>query len=57
MKYVVFMNGKYMNTSKSYSDACDVREMLETKFKNAVIEIITTDMFEKKMRKIYARSN
>ena len=57
MKYVVLMNGKYMNTSKSYSDACDVREMLETKFKNAIIEIITTDMYEKKMRKIYARSN
>ena len=51
MRYVVLMNGKYMNTYKNYSDACDVRERLENKFKRAVIEIITTEEFERRYSK------
>ena len=46
MRYVVLLNGKYMNTYKNYSDAVEVRDRLENKFPKATIEIITSEEFE-----------
>lgn len=37
--YIVTMNSKYINTYKNYGDACDKRDNLLKKFKNAKITI------------------
>lgn len=41
MKYVVEMNGNYMNSFKSYNQAYELRKQLERTFKNARVEIIS----------------
>ena len=46
MRYVVLMNGRYMNTYYNYSDASDERDRLERRFPNAKIEIITDEEFK-----------
>ena len=40
MKYEILLNGKYINTFKSYVQATEKREQLQKKFPNAKIKII-----------------
>lgn len=44
--YVVRMNGSYMNTFYTYSDACDLRANLERRFPNARITIESDCYYE-----------
>ena len=37
--YIVKMNGSYMNSFKNYSKACELRDQLQRKWRNATIEI------------------
>jgi hypothetical protein len=39
--YIVKMNGNYMNSFKKYSDACELRDQLQRRWRNATIEIET----------------
>ena len=40
--YIVTMNNNYMNSFKTYTDACEFRDNLERRFgRNAKIEIIS----------------
>ena len=48
MRYVVLLNGKYMNTYRDYSSAVELRERLERKFPKARVEIITSEEFERR---------
>ena len=38
MKYVVLMNMQYMNSFRTYSEACDLRDKLERDFPNNIID-------------------
>lgn len=38
--YQVLMNNNYVNSFKNYSEACELRDRLEKKFKNAKILIV-----------------
>lgn len=40
MRYEILLNGKYINTFKSYVQATEKREQLQKKFPNAKIKII-----------------
>lgn len=40
MRYQVLMNNNYMNSFTSYIEACELRDMLQKKFKNAKIDIV-----------------
>ena len=37
--YIVKMNGSYMNSFKSYKQACELRDQLQRRWRNATIEI------------------
>ena len=37
--YVVTMNGKYMNSFVSYTEACEFREELARKFRSCKVEV------------------
>lgn len=39
--YEVSMNGYYMNSFKSYTEACKLRDDLNRKYPNKKIEILT----------------
>lgn len=41
MKYEVRLNNQYMNSFESYNEACDFRDNILRRFKNAKIDIIT----------------
>lgn len=43
MKYVVLLNGSYMNSFNNYREAVELRERLKRNFPNANIEIIGSD--------------
>lgn len=40
MKYTVKMNNNYMNAFNTYTEACELRDELQRRFRNARIEII-----------------
>ena len=40
MKYQVIMNNNYMNSFENYTKACELRDNLQKKFKNAKIDIV-----------------
>ena len=40
MKYQVIMNNNYMNSFTNYTEACELRDNLQKKFKNAKIDIV-----------------
>ena len=40
MSYQVLLNERYMNSFKSYSEACELVERLENKYPNAIVKII-----------------
>ena len=44
-QYIVKMNGCYMNSFENYIMACDFREQLENKYKNAKIEIVIDEYY------------
>ena len=50
MRYVVLMNGRYMNTYMTYTAAVEERDRLEKRFPNAIVEIITSDEFKGRYR-------
>lgn len=41
MKYLVEMNGGYMNSFENYSEACELRDSLQRRFPTARVEIIS----------------
>jgi hypothetical protein len=41
MKYTVKMNGNYMNSFATYSEAVELAETLQNRFRSAKIEIIS----------------
>ena len=43
MKYVVLLNGSYMNSFNNYTEAVELRERLKRNFPNANIEIVGSD--------------
>lgn len=45
-QYIVKMNGYYMNSFEDYIIACDFRNQLERKYKNAKIEIVLDQWYE-----------
>lgn len=40
MKYQVLLNGGYLNSFKNYSEACELRDNIQRRFKKARVEII-----------------
>ena len=46
MKYVVLMNMQYMNSFRTYSEACDLRDKLEKDFSNNIIDIVNYDEYK-----------
>jgi len=38
--YEVLMNNNYMNSFKTYSEACELKKELERKYRNAKVEIV-----------------
>lgn len=46
MKYVVLMNMQYMNSFRTYSEACDLRDKLERDFPNNIIDIVNYDEYK-----------
>lgn len=46
MKYALFMNSNYMNCFPTYESACNERDILQRKFRNANLMIISYDELE-----------
>ena len=46
MKYALFMNSNYMNSFPTYESACNERDILQRKFRNANLMIISYDELE-----------
>ena len=40
MRYQVLLNGSYLNSFKNYSEACELRDNIQRRFKKAKVEII-----------------